>query len=64
MNELPEPVSKEQEVYMGLKHNDYYCDIVDSFNLIIPNNIFKNIHFITDYPIESESMVLISSNLY
>jgi len=35
--------------YIGIKHNQAYCDSVDLYNLHNPDNIFKNMNFITDY---------------
>lgn len=36
-------------VYMGLKHNPSYCDIVDTYNLYNPENVFENKNFVGDY---------------
>jgi len=35
--------------YIGIKHNHAYCDAVDLYNLHNPDNIFKNMNFISDY---------------
>lgn len=34
---------------MGLINDPNYCDIVDSYNLMHPENIFFNENYMTDY---------------
>jgi hypothetical protein len=34
---------------MGLINDENYCDYVDSYNLINPNNLFNEMNILTDY---------------
>ncbi len=34
---------------MGLVNDDNYCEKVDDYNLRNPDNVFKQMNFVTDY---------------
>ena len=48
-NSFPGNVPLYSSVYIGLKHNPNYCDIVDTYNLYNPENVFDNMNFVGDY---------------
>jgi len=35
--------------YMGVKQDNNYCDVVDTYNLLNPENVFDKKNFVGDY---------------
>ena len=54
-NDYPGAEPMYDKTYIGIKHNENYCDIVDTYNLHNADNIFHNMNFVGDYVPHSTS---------
>lgn len=53
-NAFPGNVPLYNTAFLGIKHNPSYCDIVDTYNLYNPENVFENMNFVGDYDSDSK----------
>jgi len=56
-NAFPGNAPLYDSVYLGLKHNPSYCDIVDTYNLYNPENVYENKNFVGDYNPNSKKIL-------
>lgn len=46
-----------ERTMFGLKKNEHYCDMVDTYNLAHPENVFQTMNFVTDYGKDSKKII-------
>ena len=57
-NDYPNAKPHYTYPYIGVKQDLNYCDIVDTYNLLNPDNIFKTKNFVGDYIPKSNIFLL------
>ena len=48
-NDFPGSGPMYRSVYLGIKHNPSYCDLVDMYNMYHSENVYSAMNFVGDY---------------